>query len=349
MNNKGFSAGMAAAVTVVALSGCVTGRGVHEIPVSRDYSTLEKMKASEVDQKVAEAHRVGAGLFAPYEYSSAAHYLEWAEMERAESDQRGEWDYAALAKQFAEEAIARGAGIPDKGEMPMPDNLAACQAEYDRLVARYRELDPCKAKLIAPVVYAHIEANLSIAEHELKEKCHYVEGARYLRWVEADIDAIWAKDTDGDGIKDMQDGEPWIAEDMDGFQDEDGMPEPKPYPVLSPIYFATNSAALSAEAQGYLRGVANMLIDGYSEVTVHLSGHTDSDASDEYNQALSTRRVDAVKSCLVANGAKNEMVSTAPHGESQPAADNATAAGKAKNRRVELVLDAPDVESPFCK
>jgi len=321
----------------------------HQIPLTRDYSALEKVKASEVDQIVAQAHRVGAGHFAPYEYTSAAHYLDWALMERAESDKRGEWDYAALAKQFAEEAIANGSGIPDGGEMPMPDNLAGGQAEFDRLVARYRELDPCKAKLVAPVVYAHIEANLSIAEHELVEKCHYVEATRYMRWVEADIDAIWAKDADGDGVVDMHDGEPWIPEDKDAFQDEDGIPEPKPYPVLTPVYFANDSAKLSADAQGYLRGIANMLVDGYSEVTVYLSGHTDSDASDEYNMGLSNRRVDAVKSYLIANGATNELVNATAHGEGQPAADNATEAGKAKNRRVELKLDSPDVESPYCK
>lgn len=336
-------------LTVMLLSGCLHGRGEHAIPIARNYGALEKMEACEVDPKVATAHRVGAGHFAPYEYQSAAHYLDWARMERAESDIKGEWDYAALAKKYAEEAIAKGSGIPDKGEMAMPDSLEACQAEFDRLAARYRELNPCKAILVAPVVYAHIEANLSIAEHELVEKCHYVQAARFLRLVEPDIDAIWARDMDGDGVKDMQDGDPWIPEDKDGFQDEDGIPEPKPYPILAPVHFASDCAKLSKEAEGYLRGIANMLIDGYSEATVYIAGHTDSDASDEYNIELSKRRADAVLACLQANGAKNEMVISSHHGESKPLADNATAEGKAKNRRVEIHLDSPDVESPYCR
>src|SRR5690606_21553165 len=153
----------------------------------------------------------------------------------------------------------------------------------------YLELDACKAKVVAPHIYAHIETNLAQAEHEIIERCHYPEGIRHLRYVEADIDSIWAMDKDGDGVTDMHDGEPWIAEDADGFQDEDGMPEPKPYPVLSAVYFASDSAKLTGEAQGYLRGIADMLNNGYKETTVYLSAHTDSDSSDDYNQALSAK------------------------------------------------------------
>jgi len=336
-------------ILLVALSGCLHGRGDHTIPFARDYQTLEKVTAKDAQEVVCKAHRVGAGHFAPYEYHSAAHYLAWAQEERAESDIKGEWDYSALAMKYGAEAQAKGAGVEDKGVAPLPDDMATAQAEFDRLKARYRELDPCKAKLVAPVPYAHIEAQLSLAEHELVEKCHYVDAARLMRPVEADIDAIWAMDADKDGVRDMEDGEPWIPEDPDGYEDEDGIPEPKPYPILSPVHFANDSAALSKEAMGYLRGIANMLIDGYSEATVYIKGHTDSNASDEYNMDLSKRRVDAVHQCLVENGAKNEMVLSTHHGESLPAADNATADGRALNRRVEISLDSPDVESPYCR
>ncbi len=337
-------------VAAVALAGCLHGRGIHEVPLERDYASMEKLKASEVVDVVAKAHRVGGHNFAPYEMSSAAAYYDRALAERKQSDRKGEWDYAALAKQYAEAAIAKG-GIEDKGELPMPDNWDGCKAEYDRLLARYRELDPCKAKLVAPCAYAHIEANLSHAEHELAERCchHWVEGLRALRYVEPDIDAIWAKDVDGDGVKDMQDGEPWIPEDKDGFQDADGIPEPKPYPVLEDVNFANDSDKLSADAKGYLRGIANMLIDGYSEVTVYIAGHTDSNASDAYNVDLSLRRANNVAACLTANGATNEMVTSSHHGEANPKADNKSSKGRAVNRRVEIKLDSPDPVSPYCQ
>ncbi|MCK5862312.1 MAG: hypothetical protein KAH38_07495, partial [Candidatus Hydrogenedentes bacterium] len=216
---------------MVVMVGCVHGTGQRMIPVERDYGAVEEVTECEANKAVADAHAVGAGLFAPYEYDSAEHYLAWGDHEASEGDARGAWDFRGLAKMFAEEALAKGAGIPAKDPMPVPEHHEDCMAEFDRLVARYKELDPCKAKLIAPGSYAHIEAELSIAEHELMENCHFLQAFRHMLWVEADIDAIWAKDTDADGVTDMTDGEPWIAEDKDGFQDEDGIPEPKPYPV----------------------------------------------------------------------------------------------------------------------
>ena len=342
---------LALLVLSLGLTGCLHGRGEHTVPYSRDYQHLEENCVKAVEDDVAKAHRVGAGHFAPYEFHSASHYLDWARHERSENDCKGEADFSNLTENYALQAIEKGAGIEDKGMMPMPENKDACIAEFERLKARYLELDPCKAKLVAPVPYAHIEAQLSIAEHELIEKCHchYPQAARHLRWVEADIDAIWAKDADKDGVRDMDDGEPWIPEDKDGYEDEDGIPEPKPYPVLSPVLFAVDCAKLSPQAQGYLKGIANMLIDGYSEATVHIIGHTDSDASEEYNMALSKKRVDSVEKALLEYGAKNAMIKSCHKGESQPAVPNDSAAAKAKNRRVEILLDSPDVESPYCR
>lgn len=336
-------------VLTLALSGCLHGRGAHTIPVERDYKNLEAADLGESRDLVAKAHRVGGHHFSPYEYESAAHYLAYAEDARSEGDRKGERDYAGLARRYANVAIEHG-GIPDKGELAMLKDRDAAKAEFERLKARYLELNACKAKVVAPTLYAHIEANLAQAEHELNECLFQTpEIVRHLRLVEPDIDAIWAKDTDGDGVHDMEDGEPWIAEDKDGFQDGDGIPEPKPYPVLEDVNFATNKALLSAEEQGYLRGIADMLNDGYSEATVVLSAHTDSDASDEYNQALSQRRETAVKDYLVANGVKQEIVVSSHAGETKPKADNSSAAGKAQNRRVEVSLDSADPVSPYCK
>lgn len=336
------------ALCVPVMTGCMHGRGVHSIPVERDYRSLEKVSVKDASPKVAEAHRVGGHVYSPYEMTAADTYLDYAYDARNEGDRKGHKDYANLAKTYAEQVVTAG-GIQDKGELAMPKNHADCFSEFERLKARYLELDACKAKVVAPVQYAHLEANLAQAEHELMEKCNYPDAARHLRMVEPDIDAIWAHDIDGDGVTDMHDGEPWKAEDKDAFQDEDGIPEPKPYPVLDSVHFGSDSSTLSADAKGYLRGVADMLIDGYKEVTVYLDAHTDSDASDAYNDALSTRREAAVRDYLVEAGARQAMVTGSHHGESQPVADNSSSKGKAQNRRVEIKLDAPDPVSPFCQ
>ncbi len=332
----------------VALTGCLTGRGVHTVPVERDYANLEKVQIEDAEPVVKEAHRKGAHHFAPYEYSSAAKYYKYAVGARAEGDRKGEKDYAKLAIDFANQAIANGSGIEDKGELGMPDNIDGARAEYDRILKRYTDLNHCKAKVVAPHIFAHLEANLAQAEHEINERCHYPEGIRHLRLVEPDIDAILAMDFDGDGVTDMEDGEPWIPEDADGFQDGDGMPEPKPYPVLDPVLFDTDKAIIKPEARGYLRGIADMLNDGYKEATLVLSAHTDAQSSDEYNQKLSQRREDAVKSFLVAEGVDAARVKASHHGEATPVADNNTAAGRQQNRRCELSLDSPDPVSPYC-
>jgi OmpA-OmpF porin, OOP family len=65
-------------------------------------------------------------------------------------------------------------------------------------------------------------------------------------------------------------------------------------------------------------------------------GHTDSVGTDAYNQKLSIRRAEAVKAYIVSKGVDVARVYTEGKGEKQPVADNKTAAGRAKNRRVEI-------------
>ena len=65
-------------------------------------------------------------------------------------------------------------------------------------------------------------------------------------------------------------------------------------------------------------------------------GHTDSIGTDAYNQRLSVRRAEAVKAYLVSKGIEKNRVYTEGKGEKQPVADNKTAEGRAKNRRVEI-------------
>ena len=72
---------------------------------------------------------------------------------------------------------------------------------------------------------------------------------------------------------------------------------------------------------------------------VTVVGHTDSVGSDAYNQRLSERRAATVKNYLVSKGVPAGIISASGRGESQPIADNKTAAGRAQNRRVEITVD----------
>ncbi|MNW14674.1 Outer membrane porin F precursor [compost metagenome] len=73
--------------------------------------------------------------------------------------------------------------------------------------------------------------------------------------------------------------------------------------------------------------------------SVKVIGHTDSQGSDAYNQALSERRASSVAEYLISQGLAPSKVTSQGRGESEPIADNETDAGRAQNRRVELHLN----------
>ena len=77
-------------------------------------------------------------------------------------------------------------------------------------------------------------------------------------------------------------------------------------------------------------------VKGISLEVIIAVGHTDSVGSDAYNQKLSVKRAEAVKAYLVTKGIEKNRVYTEGKGEKQPVADNKTAEGRAKNRRVEI-------------
>jgi OmpA-OmpF porin, OOP family len=100
-------------------------------------------------------------------------------------------------------------------------------------------------------------------------------------------------------------------------------------------FFDVNKSVLKPEAKAKLDDLASKIKAITLEVIIAV-GHTDSDASDAYNQKLSVRRAESVKAYLVSKGVEANRVYTEGKGEKQPVADNKTKEGKAKNRRVEI-------------
>jgi OOP family OmpA-OmpF porin len=122
-------------------------------------------------------------------------------------------------------------------------------------------------------------------------------------------------------------------------------PAPAPAVVAAPTtekvsfaadaFFDFDKAVLKPEGKAKMDDLAEKVKDLTLEVVIAV-GHTDAKGKDAYNQKLSIRRSEAVKSYLTSKGIDASRIYTEGKGESQPVADNKTDAGRAKNRRVEI-------------
>ena len=106
---------------------------------------------------------------------------------------------------------------------------------------------------------------------------------------------------------------------------------------LSDVLFDTAQATLKPGAREKLARVSGILVT-HPDLKLEIEGHTDSVGSDSYNQGLSERRAESVRSYLVSQRIAAQTITTAGFGESRPVATNANAAGRQQNRRVELVV-----------
>lgn len=146
-------------------------------------------------------------------------------------------------------------------------------------------------------------------------------------------------DTDGDGVEDALDICPTLA----GSKNNKGCPvvekkdREKLELAVKAVKFQTGKAVLKAESSKILTDIANILTK-YPYYGLSMDGHTDSAGNDKSNQVLSEKRALACLDFLVKKGIDKSRLKSAGFGETRPVADNKTAAGRTKNRRVEFNL-----------
>jgi len=185
-----------------------------------------------------------------------------------------------------------------------------------------------------------------------------------------DDDGCPDPDNDNDGVLDAYDLCPEEMEDIDGYMDDDGCPDPdndgdgvldindqcpdtppnvvvdelgcpviaeiKPAMILEGVTFTVGKAELTHDSLVVLDNVAASLI-AWPLVTIEIQGHTDSTGSADLNRAISILRAEAVREYLIGAGIDPARMTAVGYGEDLPIGDNSTAAGRAMNRRVELV------------
>lgn len=158
-----------------------------------------------------------------------------------------------------------------------------------------------------------------------------------------DGDGCPDRDNDGDGIADTLDQCPDKAEDYDGDVDDDGCPEKRQRVKVTKekielnekVHFATAKATIQQRSYALLNEVADVL-KANPNIKIRIEGHTDSRGSDAYNKKLSQRRAQSVVDFLTDKGIERGRLNAKGFGEERPIESNATEAGRAANRRVEI-------------
>ncbi|MEO6314613.1 MAG: OmpA family protein [Chitinophagaceae bacterium] len=147
-------------------------------------------------------------------------------------------------------------------------------------------------------------------------------------------------DRDHDGVADQSDKCP----DQAGSAANDGCPviqeaiKEQVNFAAENIFFSTNSAQLLTKSFKPLETVAGLLKTN-PELLLSVDGYTDNTGTAAANLAVSAKRATAVRDFLVKNGVEPERITINGYGQASPVADNSTAAGRSKNRRVELKLN----------
>ncbi len=181
-------------------------------------------------------------------------------------------------------------------------------------------------------------------------------------------------DSDGDGVLDKDDRCPDEQEDIDGFEDQDGCPDPdndhdgipdsedecpelagdaahrgcpaKTYVriengkiyIFGKVQFRSGSAEIDRNSNQLLDQIAEALNANPQVAHVEIQGHTDNVGDRGSNQRLSEARARSVKDALEKRNVDGGRLETRGYGETRPIAPNRSAGGRPKNRRVEFVI-----------
>jgi len=281
-------------------------------PALVDLAAVERLKAHEAVTQLSNAKSKAReqALYIANKRVETAQAAAQAELLANQSEQLDrERDQIML------EASRRDADLARKEAEQLRLQNMAREEEAQRLTQAVDEERTAREQ-------SNADAQLSSAQAAQARKladarAHEVELARK----EAELASILASDnvSDGDALPPMQRRGPSTVYTLAGNS------------------FASGSATLTASAQSSLSKLAAILRNGQG--TIRIEGFTDNKGADAANLALSQRRANAVLLALRAGGLPSARLKASGKGKAQPVADNGSEAGRARNRRVEIIIN----------
>jgi outer membrane protein OmpA-like peptidoglycan-associated protein len=271
---------------------------------------------------IAKSH--GAAKYAPEILSKAQASLDMAESAlAAKADKKQIISTAKQTVQFAEDA-----------------RILASQRQEEERIAAERDAAAAKAKAVA-------EAK---ADEEAKRQAELTAAKQAQMQAEADEAALKAK-MQADALKEKEqaaqadaararqataDLRAQLLDQLNRILDTRDTPRGLVV-SMGDVLFALGKYDLQPEAREKLAKLSGVVL-AHPGLDLAVGGYTDNIGSEASNQKLSEKRAESVRTYLVAQGLADSSVTSQGFGMSTPVADNATAAGRQKNRRVEIVL-----------
>lgn len=293
--------------------------GSHTVlhPITRDERS--PLELYEADNAVQIAEAEGAGRFAPDTLQKAKIALQNAQdIDSHSHDRRQTITYAREAVQAAEDARIitvrkmRAADEAANKKAAEDAQLAAQQASQAAQQQAEERARAQKAAEEAEARAAAARAAQQAAEQSAQQATQQADQARE-RLKQQLSQVLQTKETARGLIMNMSD-----------------------------VLFDFNKYTLKPEAREKLAKVSGILL-AYPGLKLQIEGYTDNIGSDEYNQKLSEQRADSVKDYLASQSVPDSEISAAGYGKSDPIADNSTSAGRAQNRRVQLVVSGAGI------
>src|SRR5262245_1882025 len=299
---------------------------------------------AEARNAVELARLAGADRFASDTYSKAANLL--SDAEQAREKHRGKNDIMQPARQAAQTAEdARLVGLKRQEDEYQAEQRrvaavreqdaiarARAEAEQRRLAelnaqaAASQRADAERAKAEADAARAQAEAERQRAEASLRD---------------AEAEASRARESAAASERERTELRERLRQQLNVILETRETARGL-IVNLSDVLFDTAKSTLKPGAREKLARVSGILVT-HPDLKLEIEGHTDSVGSDSYNQGLSERRAESVRSYLVSQNIAPQTITTEGFGESRPVASNDNAAGRQRNRRVELVVSGASI------